>query len=83
MRYTKDMTIYFSGVGGVGIGPLMEIAHDAGYDVAGSDTTDNLMTNQLRERGLDVFIGQTGQEIARVHANRLVGIYRGCPSRQP
>ena len=62
------MTIYFSGVGGVGIGPLMEIAHDAGYDVAGSDTTDNLMTNQLRERGLDVFIGQTGQEIARVHA---------------
>ena len=68
MRYTKDMTIYFSGVGGVGIGPLMEIAHDAGYDVAGSDTTDNLMTNQLRERGLDVFIGQTGQEIARVHA---------------
>lgn len=66
--YTSSMNIYFSGIGGVGIGPLMEIAHDAGYMVGGSDQTENLMTEQLADRGLTVFIGQTGQEIATFHA---------------
>lgn len=61
------MNVYFSGVGGVGIGPLMEIAHDAGYQVAGSDTTANLMTEQLIKRGLKINIGQTGDFIAKVH----------------
>ncbi len=42
----KHMRIYFSGLGGVGIGPLCEIARDADYDVLGSDMSDNLMTGQ-------------------------------------
>lgn len=66
------MTIYFSGVGGVGIGPLMELAHDAGYLVAGSDTSENLMTQQLQARGLTVHIGQTRQDIAAFQANQPI-----------
>jgi UDP-N-acetylmuramate--alanine ligase len=62
------MHIYFSGLGGVAIGPLAEIAHDAGHTVSGSDLTDSLMTGQLRERGIDVAIGQDGSQIAAVHA---------------
>lgn len=61
------MHIYFSGLGGVGIGPLAEIAASAGYDVGGSDLTDSLMTKQLREHGIDVKIGQDGSQIAAVH----------------
>ena len=61
------MNVYFSGAGGVGIGPLMEIAHDAGYQVTGSDTTANLMTEQLEKRGLKINIGQTDDFIAKVH----------------
>ncbi len=63
------MRIYFSGLGGVGIGPLCEIAHDAGYDVLGSDLSDNPMTTQLRERGIEVMIGQDGPQIARAHGS--------------
>ena len=61
------MHIYFSGLGGVGIGPLAEIARDAGYAVSGSDLHENLMTRQLQEAGITVSIGQDGSQIAAVH----------------
>ncbi len=54
------MNIYFSGLGGVGIGPLAEIAHDAGHTVIGSDIADNLVTEELRQKGITVNIGQDG-----------------------
>lgn len=66
------MHIYFSGLGGVGIGPLAEIAHDAGYQVSGSDLEESLMTRELRERGIDVSIGQDGRQIAEVHSQKPV-----------
>lgn len=61
------MRIYFSGIGGVGIGPLAEIAHDAGYDVIGSDMAKSPITVQLEQRGIDVVIGQDGSQIAHAH----------------
>lgn len=69
VRYTlvTDMHIYFSGIGGVAIGPLAEIAHDAGYTVSGSDQQDSLMTSQLRERGINIVIGQDGSQIDKTH----------------
>lgn len=61
------MHIYFSGIGGVAIGPLAEIARDAGYTVSGSDITDSLMTEQLQTSGIKVAIGQDGSQIAATH----------------
>lgn len=57
------MRIYFSGIGGVGIGPLAEIAHDAGYDVCGSDREPSLMTQQLAERGIAISLDQSGENL--------------------
>lgn len=67
LRYTASMHIYFAGLGGVGIGPLAEIAHDAGYTVSGSDQSENLMTSELKKRGITVTIGQDGSQIAATH----------------
>ncbi len=64
------MHIYFSGIGGVGIGPLAEIAFDAGHDVSGSDLHDSLMIGQLQKRGVDVLIGQDGSQIQSVHEKK-------------
>lgn len=61
------MVIYFSGIGGVGIGPLAEIALDAGYTVFGSDIQTSLMTEQLNGRGVHIIIGQDSNTIAQVH----------------
>lgn len=61
------MNIYFSGIGGVGIGPLAEIAADAGYQVQGSDTSEGLMTQALQNRGITVNIGQDGSFLQATH----------------
>ena len=62
------MNIYFSGLGGVGIGPLVEIAKDAGHMIMGSDITESLVTNQLRKQGVIVNIGQDGSFLRENHA---------------
>lgn len=54
------MNIYFSGIGGVGLGPLAEIAFDAGYTVLGSDPNPSLMTHQMEKRGIIISQDQSG-----------------------
>lgn len=63
------MNIYFSGIGGVGIGPLAEIASDAGHFVAGSDTTKSLVTYQLEEAGVEISYVQDGAFLDTVNAS--------------
>jgi UDP-N-acetylmuramate--alanine ligase len=61
------MNIYFSGIGGVGIGPLAEIANDAGYNVAGSDTTESPTIQELRQRDIEVSTNQDGTFLKARH----------------
>lgn len=61
------MNIYFSGLGGVGIGPLVEIARDAGHTVMGSDLADGLITRELRAQGISITIGQDGSFLQACH----------------
>lgn len=61
------MHVYFSGVGGVGIGPLTEIAHDAGHTVTGSDLNETPLTRELQARGITVAIGQDGSFLEATH----------------
>lgn len=70
------MHIYFSGIGGAGIGPLSLIAHQAGYSVSGSDKQDSLYLDYLRKHGVtDIHVGQTSQQIAEVHARQPIDWY--------
>lgn len=62
------MHIYFSGIGGAGIGPLAQIAHQAGYKVSGSDKQDSQYIDYLKRHGIsDIHIGQSTEAIASVH----------------
>lgn len=61
------MNIYFSGLGGVGIGPLTEIARDAGETVMGSDLQESLLTEELRNQGVLINIGQDGSFLKACH----------------
>lgn len=65
--YFICMNIYFSGLGGVGIGPLVEIARDAGHNVMGSDLVERLVTEELRALGVPVNIGQDGSFLMACH----------------
>ncbi len=71
--YAIGMHIYFSGIGGAGIGPLAQIAHQAGYRVSGSDKQDSSYIRYLRKHGLtNIHIGQEYDDIARVHAENPI-----------
>ena len=61
------MNIYFCGIGGVGLGPLAEIAHDAGHTVQGSDATESLMTQRLTEQGITINNKQKGVFLQTTH----------------
>lgn len=61
------MRIYFSGIGGVGIGPLAMIAHDAGYDVCGSDREAGLMTQAVAEKNIAFSLEQSGEFLRSEH----------------
>lgn len=69
------MHIYFSGIGGVGIGPLAEIAHDAGYVVSGSDLEESSMTRQLSQNGISVVIGQSQEIINAIHKKNPIDLF--------
>lgn len=67
------MKIYFSGIGGMGIGPLAQIARDAGHTVLGSDQAPSLMTDKLIAEGITVHIGpQDGQFLRDNHAKAAI-----------
>ena len=65
--YPINMHIYFSGIGGAGIGPLAQIAHQAGYEVSGSDKQNSSYIEYLRKHGItDIHIGQSREAIEEV-----------------
>ncbi len=66
------MRIYFSGIGGVGLGPLAEIARDAGYDVLGSDAKPSLTTDELEKNGISVSLDQSGEHLASEHSKQPI-----------
>lgn len=67
------MHIYFSGIGGTGIGPLAQIAHQAGYEVSGSDKQDSQYVEYLRGHGIsNIHIGQSYGDIAAVNELRPI-----------
>ena len=70
------MHIFFSGIGGAGIGPLAEISHAAGYDVSGSDKQNSSYIGYLKKHGItDIYVGQTADAIKAVHSRKPIDWY--------
>lgn len=67
------MHVYFSGIGGTGIGPLALIAHQAGFQVSGSDKQDSQYIDYLKKHGIDnIHIGQDTAGISAVHERQPI-----------
>ena len=64
------MRVFFSGIGGVGIGPLAQIAQKAGYSIAGSDMTRSLTTDRLQNEGINVHVGDQTSDFLREEHTR-------------
>ena len=67
------MHIYFSGIGGAGIGPLALVAKQAGYEVSGSDKQTSSYLEYLVSQGVqNIHIGQSTEDITAVHAKHPI-----------
>ena len=55
--------IHFTGIGGIGMSGIAEILHDMGYDVSGSDISENANVKRLRDKGITIKIGQVAENI--------------------
>jgi UDP-N-acetylmuramate--alanine ligase len=69
------MIIYFAGIGGVGIGPLAEIALDAGHKVLGSDPHESPITDHLASRGAIISVKQDGAFLESCHNDQKIDLY--------
>ena len=70
------MHIFFSAIGGTGIGPLALIAKQAGHTVSGSDKQDSLYIDYLRKHGItDIHIGQSREAIEKTHNKNPIDWY--------
>lgn len=65
------MHVYFSGIGGAGIGPLALLAQDCGYEVSGSDAARSPFIDKLSD--IDVEIGnQDGTHLEASHSRKPI-----------
>ena len=64
--------IHFIGIGGVGMSGIARVAHEQGHTVSGSDLRESRYTQQLRDAGIKVFIGQKANTIAEVDPDIVV-----------
>lgn len=70
------MHIYFSGIGGVGLGPLAQMALDAGHTVVGSDMAAGLTTDELGALGIQVHVGeQDGAFLRHTHGVTPIDLF--------
>ena len=56
-------TLHFTGIGGIGMSGIAEILFEMGYQVQGSDMSENANVVRLRAKGIPVFCGQTADNL--------------------
>lgn len=56
-------TIHFIGIGGIGMSGIAEVLHNLGYDVQGSDMSENANVRRLRQMGITITIGHDEQNV--------------------
>lgn len=57
--------VHFVGIGGVGMSGIAEVLLTQGYQISGSDATDNASTQHLMQLGATIYQGHAAQHIAR------------------
>lgn len=57
LGWLKTTKLHFIGVGGIGMSGIAEVLLDLGYTVSGSDLNASAVTENLKKKGAEIFIG--------------------------
>ncbi len=63
MNWAKINKIYCLGIGGIGVSGLARLLNWQGKKVYGSDLTASVLTRELENEGIKVFIGQRAKQV--------------------
>ena len=55
--------VHFIGIGGIGMSGIAEVLHNLGHRVQGSDQADSGNVQRLRDKGIEVFVGQKAENL--------------------
>lgn len=66
MMFDNIGIIHFIGIGGIGMSGIAEIMHNLGYQIKGSDVSENDNVLRLRKLGIKVEIGHRQENIENV-----------------
>lgn len=55
--------VHFVGIGGIGMSGIAAVMKNLGYDVRGSDVSDSVTVQQLRDKGIPVVIGHAAKNV--------------------
>ncbi len=72
MLEDRTKKVHFIGIGGVGMSGIARVAHDQGIEVSGSDLRESRYTQQLREIGVRIFIGQDASNFDTIDPDVVV-----------
>ncbi len=65
MDFLKDKKhLHFIGIGGSGMFPIVQILHDRGYFITGTDNNEGDNVDRLRQMGIQVYLGHRPENIA-------------------
>jgi UDP-N-acetylmuramate--alanine ligase len=62
----KKSKFHFVGIGGIGMCGLAELLHNIGAKVTGSDLSENVNTEHLKNIGIEVFKGHRAEQVGDV-----------------
>ena len=68
LELRSPLRVHIVGVGGAGMSAIALILKDMGHSVSGSDLKDSAVTQRLRSRGVEVFIGHAAENLGNVDA---------------
>lgn len=63
LGWLKTTRIHFIGIGGIGMSGIAEVLLDLGYKVSGSDLNSSLVTENLKQKGAEIFIGHKASNV--------------------
>lgn len=66
----KTTKLHFIGIGGIGMSGISEVLLDLGYSVSGSDLSSSPVTENLKRKGAEIFIGHSEQNVE--HATLII-----------
>ena len=55
---------YLIGIGGVSMSSLADVLHGMGLNIVGSDMNDNPNSRALREKGIEIFVGHSAENMS-------------------